>query len=147
MFPTSIDGTFELSHAKETEIESALSKLEQELALASACDIRRRDWKITFRGNAFRFVSNRNIFSIIGAGEIKIDPNTPNQLRYSFSCVEFLTFVTLMTCFVGMYSTHYQPTSILSYAVPVAMWLLFFGSHYLFAKVWLRSFVKRAALA
>jgi len=144
MFPTSIDGTVELSGSEAAPAEAVLSNVERELALASACDIRRRDTKITFRGGAFRMVSNRNVLSIIGAGEITIDSNLPSQLRYSFSCVEFFVFVTMMAGFVGMFSVGRYPTYAPSYALPFGMWLLVFGGNYLIALARVQTLVKHA---
>lgn len=142
MFPTSIKGEFEIKVLQFEDIDSVLSRVEQELAAARAANVLRTDNKITFRGGIFRFVSNWNVLVPVGYGEIEV---LPTSVKYEFSCIEMLIVTTFMACIMCIFILSSIPVSTLSFVVPLLMWLWLFGMNYVIAFVRLPAFVRKIA--
>ena len=144
MFPTSIKGTIELSTYGSSDIPRILTKIRANLESIKARDIYLSGNKISFRGGVFRLVSNWNVLSPVGSGEIEIIPGSPPVLKYSFSTVQILVIVTLMVLFTFGSMIQTIPIKLETFLFPILAFLWLFGINYLVAAFRLPRFVRRS---
>lgn len=146
MFPTSIDGEFEIPEYDSTKDGAlrTLLKFERALFDNKAKNIKLVGTKLTFEGGIMRMVSNWNILVPVGYGEIEVRPGSPGKLIYRFSTRQMLAGATGMAALFGLLAA--MGASGLASANPVviflAAWAWLFGMNYLFAAYRLPRFVR-----
>jgi hypothetical protein len=143
MFPTGFSGQFEIVAVEYRTIEILLQRVERELRFARALAVRRSGNKVSFKGGIFRMAGRSNVLNPVSSGEIEIVPGNPAIVRYRFSCVQLLTFVTIFasSCAIFLFSTG----AILSGLIfPLIIWLSMFGLNFLGASATLPAFVRKA---
>lgn len=144
MFPTGFSGEFEVVAVEYRAIEVLLRRIECNLRAAGALDVRRSGNKVSFKGGLVRLVSRRNVLNDVGSGEIEIVPGSPAVVKYSFSCVQMLTFVTVLAGSLAVFLFAIGGVSVVAFILPVVIWLLMFGMNFLLASERLAAFVRHS---
>jgi hypothetical protein len=147
MFPTGFRGEFEVVAVEYEAINVLLLRVERELRAARALNVCRRGNKVSFRGGIFRLVSNWNVLVPVGSGEIEVVPGNPAAVRYRFSCVEMLTFVTVVASALGVFLFTIAGISVAAFIFPIFIWFSMFGLNFLIASERLPAFVRKAVRA
>jgi len=143
MFPFNIQGEITLPSIAPGQVPIYLSQVERAAGEKRACNIRKTESLVTFRGGMFRLVMNWNIFVPITRGIIEVLPGTPGVVRYYFSCTEMLITVSVMVAIFAFCLL--QPgLSTLGVVLPIVAWLWLFGMNYATAAFRLPGFVREA---
>lgn len=143
MFPTGFSGEFEVVAVEYRAIEVLLRRIERELRIAGALDVRRSGNKVSFKGGLFRLVSRGNVLNNVGSGEIEIVPGSPAVVKYSFSCVQMLTFVTVLAGSLAVFLFAIG-AAVVAFILPIVIWLVMFGMNFLLASERLDAFVRHS---
>ena len=144
MFPTGFSGEFEVVAVEYRAIEVLLRRIERELRAARALDVRRSGNKVSFKGGIFRLVSSWNVLNGVDSGEIEIVPGSPAVVKYSFSCVQSLTFATVLAGSLAVFLFAIGGVSVVAVILPVIIWLVMFGMNFLITSERLAAFVRHS---
>lgn len=144
MFPTGFSGEFEVVAVEYRAIEILLRRIERELRAAQALDVRRSGNKVFFKGGLLRLVGNGNVLNGVGSGEIEIVPGSPAVVKYNFSCVQMLTFVTVFAGALAVFLFAIGGVSVVAFILPVVIWFFMFGMNFLIAPERLPAFVRHS---
>jgi hypothetical protein len=143
MFPIGFSGEFEIVAVEYRTIEILLQRLEQKLRRARARNVRRNGNKVSFKGGFFRIAGNWNVLNPVSSGEIEIVPGNPAVVKYRFSFVQLLVFVTVVaaSCMIFLVSIGAIWAALI---FPPMIWLSMFGLGFMLASARLPPFVLRA---
>ena len=143
MFPTGFSGQFEIVAVEYRAIEILLQRVERELRFVRALEVRRSGNKVSFKGGLLRMAGRSNVLNPVSSGEIEIVPGSPAVVRYRFSCIQLLAFVTILAGLLAI--CLFSIGAILAaLIIPLVVWLSIFGLSFVAAAELLRRFVRKA---
>lgn len=148
MFPVDIEGTVSLDG---TVLPQHVPVITRELATAfsdiGAVGVQSHSDKLSFRGDFFAalFALKRTPLYWVGASSLQVLPGNPGRIRYEFSLLPLLLFVTGGSAFLAVFAVASGVRLWVPLAVFVFCWLWLFGPNYVITSLALRSIVRNTA--
>jgi len=140
VFPTSIDGHYEIGPIEPGRVHLVVQDVAQEVLRVRGSDVERDGESVSFRGGFFRSPGSWRLFSTIDRGIIRITAGSPGSVDYSFSTRLFLIMTSVALLIMSGSMVFHDPKFAASFLF--FGWLWAFGMNYVIARFRLSSFVR-----